>query len=113
MKPEYRVKARIGYVAHVPSVADQHMDTIVHVFNAVVVPSALVRIANVRKGPILRLLGDQLVSQIMQPSEGLEITPAPPLPLDSRWSISLQLQIRAIRLALASSIRVPHGTMIS
>lgn len=112
MKPENRVKARVGYVAHVPSVADQHMDTVMHIFNAVVVPSTLVRIANVGKRPILRLLGDQLVGQVMQPSDGLEITSSPALPLDSRWPVGLQLHICAIRLALARRIGVSYRTVI-
>lgn len=89
MKPENRVKAGVGYVAHVPSVADQHMDTVVHIFNAIVVPAALVGIANVGKGPILRLLSDQLVGQVMQPSDGLEVTPALALLLNLRWPIGL------------------------
>ena len=67
MKPEDWVKARIGDVAHVPTITHKHMDAVVHVFDTVVASTSSIDIPLVGKWPIIWLLGDQLVRQGMEP----------------------------------------------
>lgn len=53
MEPEDGVKARIGNVAHVPAIAHEHMDAIMHILDAVVVSPTPVGEAYVGEWAIL------------------------------------------------------------
>ena len=62
VQPEDRVKARIWDNAHVSSVSDQTVDSVVHVLEGIVRCASAVREARVGERRIVRLLGDELVS---------------------------------------------------
>ena len=53
MEPENRIKRRVRYVAQVPPISHQSVDTIVHILDRVVVAAAVVSIGPVGKTGVI------------------------------------------------------------
>lgn len=70
VQPEDWIKACVWDVAHVSSVADQAVDSVVHVLEGVVGPASAIDVSGVRERCVVGLVRDQLVSRVV---DGLRI----------------------------------------
>ena len=112
MEPEDRIKSCIRNDTHMSSVADQTMDSIVQVFNAVIGSTSAIRPSGVREWPKVGLRGEKLVSHIVETtvhslvSLPIKVAKTVNLPL----SIGSQLLIDKIGPAVSIAIRIAYST---
>ena len=112
MKPENRIKGCIRNDTHMSSIADQTMDSVVQIFDAVIGSTGVIRPSGVGEGPIVGLRGEELVSHIVETtvhswvSLGIKVAKTINLPL----SIGSQLLIDKIGLAVSIIIRIAYST---
>ena len=93
--PEDGIKACIWDVAHMPPVSDQTVNGVVHVLKGVVGSAAAVAVRSVGKRCVVGLIGDQLVSRVVD-----------------ELGIGLELQVGQIGLTLPGGTGIAHGAVI-
>ncbi len=70
MEPKYRIKAGVRYIAHVSTIAHQHMYSVVDVLNIVVSAHATsVVVTGVRKWSVVWLLSEQGIGHTIESEE--------------------------------------------
>lgn len=73
VQPEDWVEAGVWDVAHVSSPPDQAVDAVVHIFERIIGCASAVRVSSVGERSVVGLIGDQLISRVVNGlSIGLE-----------------------------------------